>query len=283
MLTSKLSLKLQKAHLTKEELHFKGRLEDDIFERPCIAVAGTRKPTPYGEETTVRIVIELVRAGIVIISGLAFGIDSIALKTAVNEGGIAVAVLPSGLEAVYPASNRGLADHVAKSGVLISKYPPHHRPFKHDFLDRNRIIAALSDAVLIPEAAHRSGSLNTARHARGFNIPVYAAPGRIHDHMSSGTNGLIADGQAKLICSSAEIIKNLGLATEPSEDHVHGRLEPDAQLVYKLLQQNTSGLTHLSLHSGLSIDKLLTALTTLEIMGLAKQAGLGTWRSKTLQ
>jgi len=279
MLSLDFSQKLNRINLTPDSLSYKGTPADAVFSQPCVAIVGSRKPTPYGREVTKQLVMDLVKAGVVIISGLAFGIDSIAHTQALDSDGITVAVLPSGLEAIYPASHRGLAEKITEQGILISEYPASHRPFKHDFLSRNRIIAALSDVVIIPEAADRSGSLNTARQARDLGIPVYAVPGRLHDHMSRGTNHLIAHGDAKLCLSSEHVLKSLGLAgltaTEGAQKPSH--LTNEQLIIYELLEQGDLETSALQVKAGLPIDQILTHLTFLELNGLIQQNLIGAW------
>ena len=133
---------------------------------PHVAIVGSRRPTPYGKLVTEHIAGELAQLGVVIVSGLAFGIDTIAHKAALAQGGRTIAVLPSGIDTIYPASNRHLAWQIAtENGSLITEYPEGHVPRKHDFLARNRLISGLSQAVVIVEAAQRSGTLSTAHHA----------------------------------------------------------------------------------------------------------------------
>lgn len=277
MLTISFTEKLQRVGLRAGDVSYKGTDPEILLGRPCVAVVGSRKPTPYGKEITEYFVAELSRAGVVTTSGLAFGVDGLAHKAALNAGGITVAVLPSGLEEVYPASHRMLATEIEKSGALISSYPPQHRPRKHDFLNRNRLIAALSDAIIIPEAAERSGSLNTARHAQELEIPVYAVPGRVNDLMSRGTNLLIASGHAEILLSPSQILEQLGINSAKQHENIELNLIEPAASVFNLVSQGISGLFDLQLHSQLQSSHLLSTLTELELNGLIHQDTLGLW------
>ena len=141
------------------ELFIEGRWAD-LADKPRVAVIGSRKASPYGRLVTERLVRALVTYGITVVSGLAFGIDSIAHQAALDSGGLTIAVLPSGLDNIYPATHRHLANQIVKQGgALISEYPPKTESFKTNFIARNRLIAGLSQAVLITEAAAHSGSL----------------------------------------------------------------------------------------------------------------------------
>ncbi len=277
MLTTPYIEKLQKVGLTADDLSYKGLDPGPILRRLCVAVVGSRKPTPYGNEVTERFVAELSKAGVIIISGLAFGIDSLAHRSCIKAGGTTIAVLPSGLDSIYPASHQMLAADIQKSGALLSTYPPHHRPRKHDFLNRNRLIAALSDAIIIPEAAERSGSLNTARHAQELEIPVYAVPGRVNDPMSQGTNLLIANGHAEILLSPSQILEQLGIDSAKLHENIELNLTEPAASVFKLVNQGMTGLFDLQLHSQLQSSHLLSTLTELELVGLIRQDSLGLW------
>lgn len=163
---------------------------------PTIAVVGTRKPTAYGKDITYKLAAELAQKGIVIISGLALGIDGIAHTAACDVGGTTLAVLPSGLPHIYPSSHRWLAERVLKSGgALISEYEETAtNAYQSNFLERNRIVSGLADAILITEAAARSGTLNTAAHALAQGKEIFVVPGNITSPMSAGCNVLIKQG-----------------------------------------------------------------------------------------
>lgn len=273
--------KLINLSISLSELDTKGAGNLSLFDRPCVAIVGSRKPTPYGIEVTEHVVSELVRAGVVIISGLAFGVDATAHRAALKYGGQTVAVLPSGIDTIYPASHRALADQIMKTGLLVTQFKPGHRPRKHDFLHRNRLIAGLSDAVVIPEAAERSGSLNTARHALDLGIPVFAAPGRLTDHMSRGTNKLIYDMHAKMMNSSDDLLQAVGI--QPHSILTTSPYPEDSQEFAVLsaissAQQNTSSLVH---ELQVPITELQPVLTQLEIAGLITLNSANNWSLAT--
>jgi DNA processing protein len=164
-------------------------------ERPSIAIVGTRTCTEYGRELAMAYGVAAAEAGWSVVSGLARGIDRAAHDGAVAAGGHAIAVLGSGIDVVYPRSNRGLhAAILASGGCVCSEFPPGTRPDAWRFPTRNRIIAGLSDAVLVVEAGERGGALITARIAADYGLPVFATPGDIDRPVSAGTNALIRDG-----------------------------------------------------------------------------------------
>jgi DNA processing protein len=160
-----------------------GRLE--LLERPGIAVVGTRCHSSYGRDAAVSLVVGLVRAGYVIVSGLARGIDSIAHRTALDVGGETVAVLGTGLDVPYPPEHAELFALIGERGCLVTEFPPGTRPRKYHFPQRNRIIAGLARGVLVIEAPLKSGALITANFALDEGKEVFAVPGPIHNRTGS--------------------------------------------------------------------------------------------------
>ena len=175
-------------------LYFKGDL--NCLDKPTVAVVGSRKPSDYGLRMAHRFASELAAAGVTVISGLAFGIDACAHYAALETGGLTAAVFGCGLDSVYPPAHRELAGQIAESGCLISEFPKGTIPERHNFPIRNRIIAGLSDGVVVVEAAERSGALVTARIALEQNREVFAVPGGADSEMSFGPNDLIKQGAA---------------------------------------------------------------------------------------
>ena len=174
----------------------------------AVALVGSRNATDYGRTTTRRLSSDLVRQGIAVVSGLARGIDTAAHEGALDGGGKTVAVLGSGLDRIYPAENRRLAGRIAASGAVVSEFPPEAGPDGHHFPIRNRIISGMCLGTMIAEATLRSGSLITARLAADQGREVFAVPGSIHSHKSTGTHTLIKQG-AKLVEHAGDIIEEL--------------------------------------------------------------------------
>lgn len=166
-----------------------------------IAIVGSRKPTKYGENIAYRLAYEAARSGAVVVSGLAYGIDSVAHRAALDAGGVTVAVLGTPIDQIYPRPHRPLAaEIVEKGGCVLSELPPGASFYpKTSFLKRNRIISGLADVVVIPEAAERSGSLNTAAHALEQGREVFAVPGDITRPLSQGCNRLIRQGATPML------------------------------------------------------------------------------------
>ena len=187
-----------------KQIYVKGNLS--LLNRPMVSIVGTRDCTRYGLMTAKDIAAQCVNAGFVVVSGLAEGID-----TAAHQGGkeATIAVLGNGIDIYYPAMNKDLQDEISLQGLLISEYPPTLHGGKTTFPQRNRIVAALAQAVIAVEADLHSGTLITVKMANALNRPVYAVPGNINCYASQGTNDLIAKGQAKMITSVSDLITAL--------------------------------------------------------------------------
>lgn len=264
--------RLKRLHDPPERLFVKGPMPD--FNRPVLAVVGTRKPSAYGLTLVERLLRPVVEQGVHIISGLALGIDGQAHRLTLSAGGLTSAVLPSGLDEVYPASHQLLAKQILEhGGALITEYTPGTRAAPYHFPARNRIVAALADAVLVTEAGKRSGTLITAEHALDIGVPVLAVPGAITSPTSAGTNHLLQLG-AGLITSANDILNELGLeaeATAPRRAH-----DAKSQAILDALQRSApASAEELALSCRLSQADTNRGLTHLELDGAVKaQAGL---------
>lgn len=247
---------------------------------PKVSVVGTRRPSHYGAHVCTKIVQELASRGVCIVSGLALGMDSIAHKAALDVGGATIAVLPSGFDHIAPASHRQLAQDIMSSGgALVSEYPPHTRvSHKAVFIARNRIIAALADALLIPEASAKSGSLHTARFALDIGIEVLAIPGHITNPLAEGCHSLIQSG-AMLATSAQDIFNVLQM---PSFDHgsrsatINGSTPQETILLQAIANGQHDG-DELIASCGLSIESFNQTITMLEITGRIRAGGGNTW------
>ena len=185
-------------------LYCRGRLPQ-MNGRLSVAVVGTRKMSEYGKRMTFEIARDLARAGAVVVSGLALGIDGVANAAAINGGGETVAVLGSGIDVIYPAAHAKLAETVARHGAIITEFPPGTRPEGRNFPIRNRIISGLAQATAVMEADLHSGALITARKARQQDRKLYALPGRVDEEGSEGPSLLIRDG-ARILTSADDIL-----------------------------------------------------------------------------
>lgn len=185
----------------------------ECLKDPQIAMVGSRHLTPYGRDNAKAFAEYFARSGLIVTSGLAMGIDSVAHQAALDVGGQTIAVLGTGIDVVYPKRNQALAEAIVENGAIISEFPLGTPPLKHQFPKRNRLISALSMGVLVVEAALRSGSLVTARLASEQGRDVFAIPGSIHSPMSRGCHQLLRHG-AKLVESAADILEELAPAIQ---------------------------------------------------------------------
>jgi DNA processing protein len=257
-----------------KQLFVVGDLEHAL-EQPCVAIVGSRKVSPYGRAVTQKLANELASRGVVIMSGLALGVDSIAHQATVAAGGKTVAVLPSDLEHVYPASHRGLAERiVSQGGALVSEYEADTPVMKHNFIARNRLIAGLADVLVVTEAALKSGSLHTARFALEQGKDVFAVPGNITSETSEGTNNLIKSG-AMPLTAVEDVFARLHV-TPAGTTPPRGDTEAE-QVILDLLAAGRIDGNHMQLESGLPIEVFSQALTMLELSGKIRALGNNQW------
>lgn len=256
-------------------LYLKGELKpEDEF---SLGVVGSRKFTFYGKQATEKIVADIVRFGLAIVSGLALGIDALAHSKAVDTGGRTIAVLGSGLDkqSIYPADNRYIADKIISSGgAIISEFPPGSQPLKHHFPQRNRIIAGLSLGVLVVEAAEKSGALITARHALEQNREVFAVPGNIYSPVSVGPNRLIQMG-AKAVTCAKDIIDTLDLADAAVQIEVK-KIIPESEeekIVCSYLTHDPIYIDELIHLTNLDINIMNSTLAIMELKGMVRNIG----------
>lgn len=256
-------------------LYCAGKVE--TLKGPAVAIVGARKPSPYGRAVAERIAHDLASRGIVVVSGLARGVDSIAHWGAVR-GGKTVAVLGSGLENIYPKENRKLFEKITETGAVVTEFPRNTPPLGFHFPIRNRIIAGLSLALVVVEATQRSGSLISARLALEQNREVMAVPGNITSELSQGTNWLIKTG-AKPVGNWEDVAEELPpplkeklLSQKSGREEKPPSMSPSESKIFELLSPDS--LTHIDElveQSNLSVSEILSILLQLEIKELALQ------------
>lgn len=262
------------------QLFFLGAEPSAWLGRPRVAIVGSRGVSPYGQHVTAQLAEELAQRGIVIISGLALGVDGIAHQAALQAGGTTVAVLPCGLDKIYPATHTQLARRILEQGgTLISEYPAGMPGLKQNFVARNRIVAGLADALLITEATQKSGSLHTARFALEQGRDVLAVPGNITSPNSVGTNNLIKSG-ATPVSSVEDILYILGADHLPAEPVRRRGDNADEQAILDLLYDGTTEGHELLTLAGLSPEQFNQTLTMLEISGKVRPLGSNHWSLK---
>lgn len=257
-------------------LYLKGNIiEDDNL---AIALVGSRKSTNYGKWACEKFVKELTDLGITIISGLANGIDTIAHKTALENGGRTIGVLGNGIDIVYPKRNLSLYKEMEKKGAILSEFPLGTTPFAYNFPQRNRIISGMSMGVLVIEAQEKSGSLITATHALEQGKDVFALPGNINSIFSSGTNKLIKDG-ARPLLELDDIIEEIYELKQLKERTISCRKNiidysdySDTEIkILKILEEGPMHCDSIVYKINVDISSVNSILTILELKGVIKE------------
>lgn len=248
---------------------------------PTVAIVGTRKPTAYGKEVTYRIAHDLAKHGVVIVSGLALGIDGIAHTAALEANGSTIAVLPCGLPKVYPATHRDLAAAIIeKGGALITEYDSDHEfSYQSNFLQRNRIVSGIADAIIITEAAARSGTLNTASHALNQGKEVFVVPGNITSPMSAGCNALLKQGARVALCAE-DILEVICPGVLDAQSTFPLGTTPMEVVILEHLANGLRDGEEIQRATGYSAIDMNTALTMLEINGAIRSLGANQWTIK---
>ena len=263
-----------------KSLCFMGTLPDSGA--PVVAIVGSRKPSAYGREVTEQLASDLATAGCIIVSGLALGIDGIAQKTALEAGGTVIGVIPNELPDISPQTNYKLAMNIIKNGgAILSEWKKGDGKVvnRWSFLERNRLVSGLADAVIITEAAERSGTLNTAAHALSQGRDVFAVPGNITSPLSAGCNALLKQG-ALVATTATDILDVIAPSTTQSAtDQAVIPLgeTPAENTIIDLLRTGLRDGDQLQQQSGLNPADFATALTMLEINGVIKPLGANNW------
>ena len=239
-----------------------------------VAIVGTRSNTDYGKSFTEKLVKELAQHNVLVVSGLAYGIDAIAHKAAVKHGVPTVGVVGHGLSKIYPAQNAELAkEMIAEGGGILTEFFHDTKPDKHNFPLRNRIVAGVSDATIIVESTTKGGSLITAKLADGYNRDVFAVPGRTTDKTSGGCNHLIKYNKAILLTDSDELLDVMGWkekkAKPKKQRELFIELSADEQKIVALLQVRSAlHIDEINTSSGLSSSAAAAAILNLELQGI---------------
>jgi DNA processing protein len=245
----------------------------DLLQHPSVAIVGARAATPYGLSVAARLAADLAAAGLVIVSGMARGVDSAAHRGALDASGPTIAVLGSGADVVYPPEHEALADAIAASGLIVSELVPGTPPLPMFFPLRNRIISGLSRAVVVIEAGEKSGSLITARMALEQGRDVLAVPGNVLSGRNRGAHGLLRDG-AKIVESADDILEELGMRGAGLGASAGSAL-PDDPVLASLAPGEPIDLDAIAERTGLSATRLLPRLFDLEMQGWVTRVGGG--------
>lgn len=246
----------------------------DLNSSRIISIVGTRNNSDYGKAVCEKIIEDLAEENVLIISGLAFGIDTIAHKAALKNNLPTLGVLAHGLDRIYPSQNKSLAKQMVEHGGLLTEFLAHTNPDKQNFPKRNRIVAGMCDAVIVIETGKKGGSLITAELGNNYNKDVFAIPGRIGDSKSEGCNYLIKNNKAALINSANDLLEMMNWkpvekkATKKQRE-LFIELSPDEKIIVDILnQQDSIHIDELYLKSGLSSSAVAAALLMLEMQGV---------------
>ena len=287
---------LEAIALKPKTLYFRGKMPENVSKGPSqkpeqtrttrpktVAIVGSRHNTKYGEEVAYKLAYELGKRGVVVVSGLAYGIDTIAHQGCLDGGGITVAVLGTAIDNIYPKPHEAVARKIIEqNGTIISEYAPGTHPFpKTSFLERNRLISGLSDIVVVVEAAERSGSLNTATHAIEQGKTVFAVPGNITNPYSQGCNKLIKQG-AIPYTEPDDILRDLfpDMYSRRHKKHKQLNLIGDTDVETKILQGLANGLRkgeEIMSATHLPPEVFNETITLLEIKSRVRPLGMNNW------
>ncbi len=272
-------------------LYYRGQVnpEENLGITPAIAIVGTRYPTKYGRDWTKKISTVLTQQGFTIVSGMAAGIDGEAHWGCLAAGGRTIAVLGTGVDTVYPSSNRKLYERIQQQGLVITEYPANTKPERGNFPARNRIIAGLCRAVLIMEAPQKSGALITARYANDFCRDVYVLPGSLDNQQALGCLALLNRG-AHVILGEEHLLDMLGTmpkldtidtidlietksppASSPPQQIDTSQLEPELAQIVQVITSEPISLDAIAQKTNLDTGTILASLSQLELMGLVSQ------------
>jgi DNA processing protein len=253
-------------------LYYRGNA--DLNTSKIISIVGTRSNSEYGKSICEKLIEELAEQNILVVSGLAFGIDTIAHKAALKNNLQTVGVLAHGLDRIYPTQNKTLAKQMTEQGGLLTDFISNTNPDKQNFPKRNRIVAGICDALVVIESGKKGGSLITAELANGYNKDVFAIPGKTTDIKSEGCNYLIKQNKASLISSGTDLMEFMNWIPKEKSQKKNQRelfieLTPDEKIIVAILQQRESiQIDELYFKSGLSSSAVAQALLMLEMQNV---------------
>jgi DNA processing protein len=255
-------------------LFYKG--DADLNASKIAAIIGTRNHTEYGKQVTEKLIKDLAAQNVVIISGMAFGIDAVAHKATIKNNLVTVGVLAHGLDQIYPPEHTHLAKDMLKhGGGLITEFRSKTKPDKHNFPTRNRIVAGMTDATIVIETGIKGGSMITAELANGYNKDVFAVPGKVNDNKSAGCNFLIKSNKAILLTDAQELVEVMGWEERSRKSEVRRQkeifieLSNDERVIVDILKEKEQvHIDELNMRSGISSSAMAAAILNLELQGV---------------
>lgn len=255
-------------------LYYKGSV--DVNYSKIVSIIGTRSPTSFGKETVVELINDLQQLDVLVVSGLAYGIDTIVHKEALKNDLATIGVLGHGLDQIYPQANRGLAVEMLQNGGLITEFMSKTKPDKQNFPLRNRIVSGIADAIIVIESGEKGGSLITANMANAYNKDVFAFSGRSIDSQSIGCNDLIKTQRAQLINNGKDFLKFMNWEIKPKKSTIFQsaffpELNPEEKLILEQLSKNDMlSIDQISSVTGLRPSQASCYLLSLEMKGLVR-------------
>jgi DNA processing protein len=255
-------------------LYYRGNAS--LNSQHIVSVIGTRNHTEYGRNITEQLVAGLGAQKALVVSGLAFGIDAVAHRAALQQSLDTVGVLAHGMDTVYPHQHRSLAKEMMLQGGLLTEFRREQKPDKHNFPRRNRIVAGIADAVVVIETAIKGGSMITAELAHNYNRDLFAVPGRINDNKSGGCLKLIQQNKAMLFTNAAQLIETMGWEERKKQPHTSQKSlfvelnDDEKKIVKALTEKETMSVDEIYLRSGLSSSTVAAAMLNLELQLLVE-------------
>ena len=252
-------------------LYYRGNV--DLNTSKIVSIIGTRTNSDYGKQMTEQIIKALNEQQVLIVSGLAFGIDAISHRAALDNGLPTIGVLAHGLDSIYPAQHKNLASEMLKNGGLLTEFPRLTKPDKHNFPRRNRIVAGISDATIVIETALKGGSMITADLAFNYNRDLFAVPGKLTDAKSSGCIKLIQQNKAIIYTNEIDFAEVMGWQPKKKKPTIQRQLftnlsEEDQKIINILSLKESTHIDDLFIQSGLSSGTIATCLLTLELQNI---------------
>lgn len=244
-----------------------------LLKKESIAIVGTRTPTNYGIDCAKYFTSNLVKSNLVITSGLAYGIDSVAHHIAIEEKGKTIAVLGNGVDIIYPKENKKLADQIIANGVIVSEYLMKTSPLSQNFPARNRIIAGLSKGVILIESDLSGGGIITAKFASDEDRLVFAVPGNINSKKSRGTNSLIKNNEAKLIQNIEDVFNELQLKTQSTKEAIknYDKLNEIERKIISILEKDILHVDKISDECEMNPSDTMVILLNMELNGFIRK------------
>lgn len=252
-------------------LYYRGNA--NVNNSKIISIIGTRSNTDYGKQVTEDLIEALVPYNVLVVSGLAFGIDAVAHKAAIKNNVATIGVLAHGLDTIYPSQHKSLAKDMLLNGGLLTECKKNTKPDKHNFPKRNRIVAGMADATIVIETQIKGGSMITAELAYNYNRDLFAIPAKIYDNKSSGCLKLIQQNKAVLLSNAEQLIQDLGWEEKKKQPkkqrELFIELTPDERIIIDILKQKeTTNIDELFLQSGLSSSSIAGGILSLELQNV---------------